>query len=718
MTLLLPMALMLWINAPVAPELSYHLTARPWKPLETPQAAYLDAVEDLCRFAAKHQNADGAFVDPLLQREHQYATPYFAFAVGLLVQEGRAMDLLAKGVRAMDHATACMSKGPRAIPDGHGEFFLAPLAGALELYSKHVPADTMSQWRARLAGPLLDVIEGPGARINNWRTYAMKGAWSRYRAGLAERDVAVSFIEDAWLHRTQRERIAADRWALYQDWSSDPQSHAVEAVGRGNLLGLLAAGYDGDSAPAMWGLVRCGTRTSLFLQDPSGQCPPNGRTDDHVFNDVLYQLLFETMAETLWQEKDPWQAGQYRRAALLSFSSIARWRRTEEPWQGMYSITKNHFDPAERVGYQPASNIGNYSGAVMYHLAEAYRIRQSDIPERPAPCEIGGYVLEMDARFGSAVANAGGMQLFANLRGDTVPKYGTYWTPLGVVRFARMGWDSRLGPSDGVRDTRSREALTFGPAWKEARGRWVTLAQKAKDYQGTLRVDFVHPLLVRCTILYHSVTGVGGPSFYHDFVITPDGVLATLHAPQEVECGVSLPILENDGRPLQVTRSEAMISVSYAEGEDAQHFIVLGPGARIEEAGDPIRSSYGWLRPLRARADGTPLRVFVYPSSPGDPAAHMVRDSITLTETGFRSVLGRVEGNTYVGRTAAGGAADGIDFDGDGQREVAWDAPCGFLLQRDGDRVNAAETGHAVTGAITGRRVSFESFTPLYGLTP
>src|SRR5215212_563258 len=84
----------------------YHLTARPWKPLDTPNARYLEVIEGLCRFSIGHQNAEGAIIDPFLKREHQYATPYFAHAVGTLVSDGRAADLLSNGVRAMEHATS------------------------------------------------------------------------------------------------------------------------------------------------------------------------------------------------------------------------------------------------------------------------------------------------------------------------------------------------------------------------------------------------------------------------------------------------------------------------------------------------------------------------------------------------------------------------------------------------------------------------------------
>src|ERR1043166_2833078 len=99
------------------PQLPFHLTARPWQPLNISRDKYLDAVEGICRFTVQHQDARGAVIDPFLHREHQYSTPYFAFAVGALVHAGRASDLLGNGIRAMDHATECFAKGDAGIPD-------------------------------------------------------------------------------------------------------------------------------------------------------------------------------------------------------------------------------------------------------------------------------------------------------------------------------------------------------------------------------------------------------------------------------------------------------------------------------------------------------------------------------------------------------------------------------------------------------------------------
>jgi len=48
----------------------FHLTARPWKPLNVLRDQCLQAIEGVCRFSIRHQNAEGAIIDPFHHREH------------------------------------------------------------------------------------------------------------------------------------------------------------------------------------------------------------------------------------------------------------------------------------------------------------------------------------------------------------------------------------------------------------------------------------------------------------------------------------------------------------------------------------------------------------------------------------------------------------------------------------------------------------------------
>jgi hypothetical protein len=533
----------------------------------------------------------------------------------------------------------------------------------------------------------------------------MKGEWLRWLSGLTSRDGAIATVEDAWRVR-QRDHFTGAPWWLYHDRSSEPDTLSVEAVGRGNLLALVYLGYSGPSAEEMRKAVEQGTQFTLLLQDPSGQVPANGRTDDHVWVDVGYQLAFEVMAERAQKRGEVELAGQFRHAAMLAFQNIARWRRTDGRWSGSYYITKNHFDPALRVGYQTASEYSNYSGSLMFHLAEAFHLRASEIKEVSSPTEIGGYAIATDARYASVFANAGGMYMQANLRGQEGESSGNFWTPLGVVRFARPGWDTRLGPSDGA--LTAAGGVTFAPEFNE-NGRWLRLADLSTRYHGVWSTQFVHPLLVRCAIDYIPKPGQSGPQFRMDFTLTSDGVLASVQktSRDNVSWAMTWPLLENDGAPLQRSGREGIRSVRYPDGTDEQNFIVV-QGTPAFAEGAALRSTYGDLRAVRV--SGSPA-TFVYPRTASDPDAEAVRKSFRIDGANFSSLLGKVAGTMYTGRTAAGGVGRSVDIDFDGKPDVTLSAECGFVLQLRNGQIVAAEADRDVTATIGTRKLALKAYT-------
>ncbi|WP_241684837.1 hypothetical protein [Cyclobacterium xiamenense] len=719
------------VLAQLPPHLPFHLTQAGWQESGVANEDLLRVIEATCRVMAAQQDASGAIIDPYLKREHQYATPYFAFAVGVLLDAGAGNELKEAGILAMEHSTLNFSNGTKSIPDEHGEFFISPLTHALELYEDHVDNARHDRWTQRMKTPLSAVMQNFDGRINNWRTYAMKGEWSRAGKGLREKAGATKFIEKAWKEYSQRIRIVNDRYNLYQDWSSDPQSLAVEAVGRGNLLALAMEGYDGPSSGEILSAVKNGTHTSLFLQAPDGQAPPNGRTDNHIFNDVLYQLAFDVLAEDAWKQGNHYLAGQYRRAANLAFRSILRWQRTADPWAGSFFITKNWFEPGDRIGYQPASQWGNYSGAIVQHLAEAYLSRKSAIPEKPAPAELGGYAFEIDDRFGAFFANAGGFQVMVNLRGASVPKYGLSWTPLGTVRMIREGWDGRLGPADGEHELkrgntvdlvtgsgdrvdryRPQSGISFGPEWMENE-HWVRIADLPANYQGEAEIHFVHPLLVRFTIHYSYVTGRGGPFFSQEFILTPDMLVTRLKSAQDIPFGLTVPLLENDGRPLSTQITNEMAHTGYTDQGDRQYFIALNEQVRIDTGATAIQSTYGWLQPVRFETSEPSTDLLVYPRKSGELEATALRRGFRWTGGGFETPLASVGASHYIGEKLAGGEGKSLDLDGDGESEVVFDKSCLFVLQMENGLVQAVETDREVDLEYRGKTYKLSAYQPL-----
>jgi hypothetical protein len=90
-----------------------------------------------------------------------------------------------------------------------------------------------------------------------------------------------------------------------------------------------------------------------------------------------------------------------------------------------------------------------------------------------------------------------------------------------------------------------------------------------------------------------------------------------------------------------------------------------------------------------------------------------VRTSFSRNGADFGSVLGRVTGNLYIGRTSAGGRGDSIDLNNDGTVDVSFSQTCDFVLQLDAGKVTAIEADRAVTATLAGRVVQLAPYTPV-----
>jgi hypothetical protein len=176
---------------------------------------------------------------------------------------------------------------------------------------------------------------------------------------------------------------------------------------------------------------------------------------------------------------------------------------------------------------------------------------------------------------------------------------------------------------------------------------------------------------------------------------------------------VTVPLLENDGRDLQTGISGSIASTKYPGEPDQQNFISLNSDVEMSADAPSIQSTYGWLKPVRFQTGDDTNTIFVYPRDGDDPPGKKVKKSFILTADGFESVLARVEGTTYVGRTAAGGVAQSLDLDGDANPDVTFSEECGFILQLvDGEVLNA-ETDRNVTMTLNGQDYQLAPFAPV-----
>jgi hypothetical protein len=179
---------------------------------------------------------------------------------------------------------------------------------------------------------------------------------------------------------------------------------------------------------------------------------------------------------------------------------------------------------------------------------------------------------------------------------------------------------------------------------------------------------------------------------------------------------MTTPLNTFDGQTTLTTSTAGRIArTSFpSASSDQQNFIALNPSAVLESGGATSRSPCGDLSPVRVRTTDAQNRIFVYPRNSSDPSADTVRDSFVYTSsTDFRSALGRVSGNVYVGRTSAGGVGTSVDLNGDGTPDATFSASCGFLLQLQNGVPTKVETDLNVAATIGGRVYNLVAYTPV-----
>ena len=175
----------------------------------------------------------------------------------------------------------------------------------------------------------------------------------------------------------------------------------------------------------------------------------------------------------------------------------------------------------------------------------------------------------------------------------------------------------------------------------------------------------------------------GAPATYGGTVLSFPMVWHQIHLPVTLNAGavntVQLDAASAGG--LNIDEMRVFPADATQPEPDQQNFICLDSSPAIDASTAVRRTAYGDQRPVRVTNTDNPVSTFVYPRTASDPTAEAVRASFVREGTNFSSVLGRVQGNLYVGRTSAGGEGSAIDVNTDGTDEVVFDQTCGFLLQ-------------------------------------
>ena len=575
-----------------------------FKPTGLSRGDYLKLIAGGVDFWKKRQDRNGAIIDPHRKAEFQYSTPAFAHAAALLVVYARRRDLREAAAKAMDWSARTLSE--RRAASGHEDFYPPMLAHALRLLKPHVAKERAERWEADLRryDPFTTYRMKPGS--NNWNVVALSGEYLFQKAGLRPADdtfVAASLATQGRHFRSP--------YGLYIEGPM-----AYDHFPRLWAADLVANGYDGPHAAELSEVLRRGALTSLFLQSPWGELPAGGRSAHHQWNEAEQCVTFEIYAARALRDGDAALAATFKRAAHLALASMKRWVRPS----GELQIVKNWVDPAQSHGFETYSAHSQYGLLPLSMLAIAYEHAETTekVAEKPAPADLGGFVLHLEALH-KVVANAGGTYVEIDTRADH------HYDATGLIRVHIKGVSPQLGPSDSLLASpkyrapgpHALQTTGVGIAWQTADGSWRHLGELDPAAVTNVTVGDIAeaPNRVAFRVRYEG-SNLGGPSFVEErYVVTPGRVeLTTELGGYTGPRRYVWPVLADDGRRKSaITVAEGLVSVTQDGGKTAQTFRPVG-AASVQVGTERYPNHNGWVQ----------LAVAEYPAGDGVPAATLV----------------------------------------------------------------------------------------------
>jgi len=571
---------------------------RDFNPTGQTRVDYLRIIEGQVRAMRQYQAEDGRLIDPVEKVEKYFATPCYAHSVAVLAASGHIKDqsLLESGMKALESALADMAAAKAA--GGHGDFFTWPAMFAYELLRKTAPRERSEGWAGQLqAVDPKKLYRAFLHRAGNWGIVNLAGEYFRHRAGFTTLD----YIEESL--RWQRANFTP-LGQFNENGNPLPYDHFP----RHYLAGVLQLGYRGAYFESYREWLWRGAWTSLFLQSPTGEMPTGYRSSQHIWNEAEQCVTFELFAQAYAQAGRRAEAGAFKRAARLSLESIKQWIRPD----GSGCVVKNHFPIEARHGYEGYSAHTCYNLLACSMLAQAWQFADDAIEERPAPADLGGFVVPILTPFHKVVANAGGTYVEYDTNGDHV------YNPTGLIRLHLKGGHPQLGPSDGCAPRYSGKGVNVavGPAWKDAAGAWHSLAEwSAPKVPGEGRVagpklDILEESLTRVIFqVVFDLTPAGRPAGEVELLETirvePSGVTVTDEFRGKIDgLRVTWPMLVHDGREAARINAGGS-SVSAMLGGRGVQFTVLKPERiQLERDGAVLDHRNGRVEIVTARIPG------------------------------------------------------------------------------------------------------------------
>jgi hypothetical protein len=555
-------------------------------------------------------SAEGAIVDPFEKKERQYATPAFALASALLVQEADRPDLLEPSTRATTFAIAALAN--KTTADNHADFYIPMLIHARRILKDKVSPDVLAKWDKDLSSLIPEKTYHAPTPHGNWNLVNVSGEMMRRKDGLvtADQSAAQEKYLESCLTAQQSEFT---RFGMYEDpnaplaYDAFPRLWLEDALADGSFPASLENAYART--------LSFGSLSGLLLLSPTGEWPCGGRSAQHQWNEAENAEIDEINA-TRWAKRNrPDLAGSFKRAAHLALTSMKRWQRpTGELW-----IVKNFADPARRLGYEGYSFNSQYNLLAVAMLAIAYERADDSIAEFPLPSESAAYIFDLRDFYHHIVAANHGLYILIDTSAD--PHYGATGLQRlhqSAVALSPLTDTAAAERAFGPTEDKSTAPLAPGLQWS-IDNTWHSLSnfgihqhQNAPSRNGQAlpppqknyidHVDFTRTSDSTFTLLYHPA-GDGALDVEQSYTLTPSAVEITEQLPADAKIDAArfaFPALINDGaRMTTLTLAENQFTLHRIGGALTCQF--LSPtNITFHIAPQSLVTHNGYIQPLLA----------------------------------------------------------------------------------------------------------------------
>ncbi|WP_338455071.1 hypothetical protein [Aeromonas veronii] len=498
---------------------------------------YLNSIKDGVFYFRKYQAKSGEIIDPYLNVEFQYATPFYAYCSALISKEFSDSSLLQSSILAFEFSLNSLITQSAATQ--HEDFFSSPLAHTFNILKEHVPNEIRLDWEKKFLSMnpfdiYRHVVGGSGSDGSNWNCKALSGEWLLHKQGVRN---DISFFTHSL---NLQGRFFNNKFDLYAEGP-----FVYDIFPRAWLYDFIEHHYDGELKDVIGDTLDSAAISSLFMQSSSGLLPLGGRSGLHIWGDVLQILLFEIAAKRSMHGGDIKQAGIFKRAAHIAYKSVCTWKDDDS----ILPIVRNKCGSALRHGFEGYSSHTQYGLLTLGILGYAWEHAESSesLREVVTPAEVGSYMIDLPSPFNTIIASCAGNSIQIHkhkIKGQN---------PVGLNKISLKGLSPSLPMMDGFVSGRAYHlafnifdkdcSLTI--QWCDESGDIKQLSDfDEKEFQIVISNKVIHENYVYFETHYTSKF----ISFYMAYEVSEPGVAVKIICENEVKIRFVMPIFSSDGK--------------------------------------------------------------------------------------------------------------------------------------------------------------------------